>query len=185
MNELYPFIGLDIHTSVTPSVTPSVTHSLPPPQHHLHHLAMESNGGETRRDCVLRSLKKSPVATMERPDSRFYSGRNPVPRVQESFWELVPDIVSSSDSEQEDLDQRTKKRLAKTKEVLDPITGKMWVYIAPHHPCLQTLTWIPASRYVMRNMPRRENPSRNRQLYTHRNHGACSWKRYASTQRAH
>lgn len=100
---------------------------------------MESlDGGGARHDCVLRSLKKSPLATVEKPDSRFYSGRNPVPRMQESFWELVPDIGSSSDSDQEDL-ERQKKILAKTKVVLDPITGKEWVYIVPSH-FLRTLT---------------------------------------------
>lgn len=98
---------------------------------------MESKGGEAHRN------NKPPLAAMERPDSRFYSGRNPVPRMQESLWELVPDIVSSSESEQEDLDQRKKKRLAKTKEVLDPITGRMWVYIASS-PLLASVNMDPS-----------------------------------------
>lgn len=79
---------------------------------------------KTHPDCVRFTHKKSPLPAVEAPDPRFYSGRNPVPRIEESFWELVPDMGSSSESDRGGLERQQKKRLTKTKTVLDPITGR-------------------------------------------------------------
>lgn len=81
---------------------------------------------ETRRSCV---FKKPSFPLTNEPDLRFYSGRNPVPRI-ESLWDLYPDRGSSSDGSVLE-GQKRKKILEHTNEVLDPITGKKWVYIEP------------------------------------------------------
>lgn len=63
------------------------------------------------------------------PDPRFYSGRNPVPRV-ESLWADV--YANERESSPEDNEKREEERKRKvvenSKKVVDPITGRTWVF---------------------------------------------------------
>lgn len=89
-------------------------------QHHIHDLVMDDENG---RNGYRRHRKNTSTATNDlEPDPRFYSGRNPVPRI-ESLWDLYPDRDRSPDGDRASL-ERQKKILENTKTVTDPITGK-------------------------------------------------------------
>lgn len=69
-----------------------------------------------------RRHKSTSAANEPEADPRFYSGRNPVPRI-ESLWDLYPGREGSLDSDRASL-ERQRKILENKKVVTDPITGR-------------------------------------------------------------
>lgn len=89
----------------------------------------------TSAESDLYSIPENSTTSFERKiinepkaDSRFYSGRNPVPRIS-SLWELHPFREESPDPESQREEERKKKIEEHSTEVTDPITGKRCVVV--------------------------------------------------------